>query len=97
MIVDPLSAAIARPQAHTLPLEKVAVPEEPRPIQGAAESLNAGLDVNKEKNARNRQISEQNRNPEPRPVTYDARGNPRKNRSTNPRSENEGESVDVFI
>ncbi len=97
MIVDPLSAAIARPQVQSVTLEKVAIPEQPRPVQGASESLDTGLDVNKEKNAKNRQISEQNKDSEIHPLTYNARGNPKRHKPSDSKSEEDGESVDLFV
>ncbi|MDD5207595.1 MAG: hypothetical protein PHS17_19350 [Desulfobacterales bacterium] len=94
MIIDTFDPAAVRPQ---LPVQaKITEPEQARPVQGATESLNSGLDVNRERNKLHEKVDERNRDSDPNGSTYDASGN-QKESPDSPSQSAEGDTVDIFV
>jgi hypothetical protein len=93
MIIDTFDPAVVRPPS---PVQtKIAEPEQARPIEGTTESLDSGLDVNRERNRMDEQVEERNRDSDSNASTYDASGN-QKDPPDSP-SETEGDTVDLFV
>ncbi|MBN1102142.1 MAG: hypothetical protein JXL84_01875 [Deltaproteobacteria bacterium] len=75
MMIDPYAVAI-RPQFPTVDLEKLSEPEEPRPVEGSAESLDPRFDINRERARRDRRLEEGQRESRAKAEGYDAKGHP---------------------
>lgn len=96
IVIEPLDTAAARPQPHGTGHGKAPEPEPSRPVQGTTESLDSGLDVNRDRNANDRKVDDQGREADPDAKTYDARGNARE-RPSDPPPQTDGETVDLFV
>jgi len=92
MIIETFDPSAVRVQPAIQ--SKTTEPEQARPVQATTESLNSGLDVNREKNAMEEKVDDRNRNSDGQPSTYDASGNQKESPSP-PRPE--GDSVDIFV
>jgi len=92
MVIETFDPAAVRPQPTIQ--SRTSEPEQARPVQATAESLNSRLDVNREGNGVEERVGDGNRNSDPQASTYDAGGN-QKEPPPPPRSE--GDSVDIFV
>jgi hypothetical protein len=93
MMIDTFDPAAVRPPA---PIQaKITEPEQARPVQGATESLDSGLDVNKERNTKDKKVEERKRDSDPHASTYDSNGNQKE--SPGSPSQPESDTVDLFV
>ncbi len=97
MMIEPVDSAAARPVAQATAPGKISEQEPSRPVEGTKESLDSGLDVNRDGYGQERRIDERQRDPESEATTYDARGTSRERRPPDSPPPQEGESVDLFV
>jgi len=76
MMIDPYAVAM-RPQFPAAELEKLSETEEPRPIEGSAETLDPRFDIDRERARRDRRLPQETpRESRARAEGYDAQGHP---------------------
>jgi hypothetical protein len=96
MMIDPYAVAI-RPQFPATELEKLSEPEEPRPVEGSAETLDPRFDVDRERARRDRRVDEKPQESGDRAEGYDAKGHPVVTDPPDAPSPENRETLDLFV
>jgi hypothetical protein len=73
MMIDPYAVAV-RPLFPATDLERLSEPEEPRPIEGSAETLDPRFEIDRERARRDRRVEERPRESGARAESYDSKG-----------------------
>jgi hypothetical protein len=96
MIVDPNTAASARPPLPTGPLEKQQ-PLEARPVEGTAGGLASRLDVQGDRAQQHPDVKDKDAKGNSRPMAYNTKGAPKKVSLSELGGRSGTESVDLFV